>query len=468
MKILFHILLLHFIFLFFHCAQADRVSFDSSSSAGLLFNAGFDFFRNAATGKEITSFQFRAGDNYLLKDYSGVVSGNQIIVSDFPFGAVTRLKATFESSSGSTIFVGGIAQTNGVSSNDFSSPVIYEVVAGNGQKETYTVSVNVITPIADAGQTECFDETASAIVCGQGAFPGQDADHVGIAPVLERTTLTNDSSQPVVIDKITGLIWKTCKEGTNPVDCTALAAPSLFNYSNAGTACSGLNVNGYAGLKNWRIPDLQEQFTLASYDSAAPYINMTVFPGGNETFWSRSLADPASMTPRRWAFNYTNGQNEIIDEVNTLPVRCVAGGSYPSQKFTDLGDGTILDKNTNLLWQKCSIGQSGSSCQNSTTTFFDWQDALSQCNGLPTTGSRWRIPNVREYLSVTRFDLLSGTNSIDLNVFPENINNGSYWTSNVSQLAGNLGVFSFDVPYAFLSRTDAIYTLAVRCVKDAP
>ncbi|MBM9577085.1 DUF1566 domain-containing protein [Leptospira sp. 201903070] len=468
MKIQFHILLLPFAFLFFHCAQADRVSFDASSSAGLLFNAGFNFFRNAATGKQITSFQFRAGENYLLKDYSATISGNQILVSGIPFGAVSRLKAAFESSPGSKILIDEVEQISGVTSNNFSSPLTYEVLAENGQKEIYTVTVNVLTPITDAGQTECFDNTASVIACGQGAYPGQDADHVAVASLLERVTPTDDSSHPVVVDKITGLIWKTCKEGTNPIDCSALAAPTLFTYSDAGTACSNLNVNGYAGLKNWRLPDLQEQFTLASYDSPAPYINTTVFPGGNETFWSRSQADPASMTPRRWTFNYTNGYNQISDETNTLPVRCVTGGSYPSQKFTDLGDGTVLDKNTNLLWQKCSVGQSGSSCQISATTSYDWQNALTQCNGLPTTGSRWRIPNIREYLSIARFDLLSGTDSIDLSVFPENISNGSYWTSNVSQLAGNIGVFSFDASYAFVSKTDAIYSLSVRCVKDGP
>ncbi|AOP33244.1 hypothetical protein A0128_04895 [Leptospira tipperaryensis] len=455
-------------FLLFHCAQADRVSFDSSSSAGLLFNAGFDYIKNFSTGKQITTFQFRAGDNHLLKDYAGVVIGNQILIQGMPFGAVTRLKATFESSSGSTIFVGGIEQTSGGNSNDFSSPVSYEVVAGNGQKEIYTVTVNVLTPITDAGQTNCFDSASSVIACGQGVFPGQDADYSGIAPILERTTLSNDSSQPVVVDKNTGLVWKTCKEGTNPVDCTALADPTTFTYADAGNACSNLNTVGYAGLKNWRLPDLQEQFTLASYDTAAPYIDLTVFPDGNQTFWSRSLADPASTIPRRWTFNYNNGNNETADEVGILPVRCVAGGSYPAQNFTDLGDGTILDVNTNLLWQKCSVGQSGNECQNSTATFFTWQNALIQCNSLPTTGSRWRIPNVREQLSIARYDLLMGTNGIDLNVFPNNVNYGSSWMSNVSLLAGDIGTFTFDFQYARLSRSNAVYTQAVRCVKDGP
>lgn len=456
-----------FVFFLFQCAQADRVSFDSSSSAGLLFNAGFDFFRNA-TGKQITTFQFRAGDNQLLKDYVGTVTGNQILVQGVPFGAVSHLRAAFESSTGAKVLVGGTTQTSGVTRNDYSSPVSYEVVAGNGQKESYTVSVNVTVPITDAGQTDCFDALASKIACGLGNFPGQDADVSGLAPILESAILTGDSSQPVVIDKNTGLIWKTCKEGTNPADCTALAAPTLFTYSDAVAACSNLNGIGYAGLKDWRLPDLQEQFTLASYDSAAPYINTTIFPDGSQTYWSRSSADPASTIARRWAFNYSNGNNDTIDEVNVLPVRCVSGGSYPAQNFSDLGDGTILDKNTNLLWQKCSVGQSGSSCQNSGTTFFNWRDALVQCDSLATTGTPWRMPNVREYLSIARYDLLMGTNGIDLGVFPGNINTGSYWTSNVSQLAGNVGVFTFDVQYARLSKSDAIYTQVVRCVKDAP
>ncbi|TGK18564.1 DUF1566 domain-containing protein [Leptospira stimsonii] len=463
----FHLLSSLFVFFFIHCAQADRISLDTSSSAGLLFNAGFDFFRNA-TGKQITTFRFRAIENHLLQDFEGTIVGNQILIQGVPFGAVTRLKASFDSSAGATVFVNGTAQKSGDTSNDFSSPVRYEVVAGNGQKDAYSVSVNVITPITDAGQTDCFDATASVIACGLGSLPGQDGDVSGLTSNLERTTLTSDSSQPVVVDKNTGLVWKTCKEGTNPIDCSALAAPTLFSYADAAVACSNLNVSGYAGLKNWRIPDLQELFTIASFSNAGPYTNMTVFPDGNQTFWSRSMADPASFTPRRWVYNFSNGNNEDAAEVGTLPVRCVAGGSYPAQNFTDLGDGTILDNNTNLLWQKCSVGQSGTSCQNSATTFFDWRDALVQCDSLPSTGGKWRVPNVREYLTIAKYDVLMGTNAIDLNVFPANLASGSYWTSNVSQLAGNLGVFTFDVQYGRLSRSGATYTDFVRCVKNAP
>ncbi|TGK33804.1 DUF1566 domain-containing protein [Leptospira gomenensis] len=451
-------------FSFLGCAQASRINLDASSNAGLLLQGGFNFVFGS-NGNELTAFEFPGVENYLVRSYPGVVTETEI-AARVPFGATKRLKAAFTVSPGAYVFVNGIQQISGVTENDFSSPVIYMIVAGNGNVRSYTVNVGVFTPISDAGQVECSDDSLNTIPCGNTTFPGQDGDYAGIAPSFQRVGA--DPVQPVVYDKNTGLIWKLCRQGTNAVDCTALGATAM-TYSNAVNSCAALNDTAYAGIRTWRLPDIRELFTLASYDRDPPYIDVAVFPDGNNQVWSGSKSDPLSSTPSRWTLNFSTGNNQSSFESVALGVRCVSGGEYPVRSFIDRGDGTVFDQNTDLLWQKCMVGKAGDNCQNVVNDLsFSWQTALTNCDTLNLAGLHWRMPNVREYLSIVRYDLPSGTTSIDETAFPNTQTNTQYWMSNTNHYPGNEGAFMFDIGYAFLSSSDPIYSQSVRCVTDAP
>ncbi|PKA04831.1 DUF1566 domain-containing protein, partial [Leptospira ellisii] len=306
----------------------------------------------------------------------------------------------------------------------------------------------------------------NTIACGNATFPGQDGDYPGIAPSFQKVAA--DPAQPVVYDKNTGLIWKLCRQGTNAVDCTALGATTM-TYSNAINSCSALNDTAYAGIRSWRLPDIRELFTLTSYDNDPPYIDPVVFPDGNNQVWSSSVSDPLSSPPKRWTLLYSTGNNQNANESVALGVRCVSGGNFPAQNFVDRGDGTVLDQNTNLLWQKCMVGKEGSNCQNVVSDLSSaWQSALVTCDSLNSAGVRWRMPSVREYLSIVRYDLPSGTTSIDENSFPNTLTNTQYWMSNINRNPGSEGAFMFDISYGFLASTNPAYSESVRCVADAP
>ena len=49
--------------------------------------------------------------------------------------------------------------------------------------------------------------------------------------------------------------------------------------------------------------------------------------------------------------------------------------------FTDNGDGTVKDQATNLVWQKCSLGLSGTSCGSGSAITATWVSAVASCNG---------------------------------------------------------------------------------------
>jgi hypothetical protein len=96
---------------------------------------------STSSTKQVTAFAFLAADNpNLSNDVQASITGTSI-TAVVPFGTdVGALVATFMTN-GETVTVGGVAQTSGTTANDFSNPVTYEVEAGDGSTQDYTVGV---------------------------------------------------------------------------------------------------------------------------------------------------------------------------------------------------------------------------------------------------------------------------------------------------------------------------------------
>jgi hypothetical protein len=118
--------------------------------------------------------------------------------------------------------------------------------------------------------------------------------------------------------------------------------------------------------------------------------------------------------------------------------------------FTDIGDGTISDLTTGLIWQK--------SDDSATRT---WESALDYCETLSLGGStNWRLPQVKELQSLVDTDrhhpatdpVFAGTKS------------AIYWSSSTNKGAVSQAWYvTFDFGYVFYeSKTAAHY---VRCVR---
>ncbi len=104
----------------------------------------------------------------------------------------------------------------------------------------------------------------------------------------------------------------------------------------------------------------------------------------------------------------------------------------PDSLYTDHGDGTVTDNATGLMWQKCSLGQAGSSCTG-TALRFTWQAALAVANNNTGSGyTDWRLPSKNELASLVE-DACRGP-AINETVFPATIG-FVYWSS--SPYAGN-------------------------------
>ncbi len=101
--------------------------------------------------------------------------------------------------------------------------------------------------------------------------------------------------------------------------------------------------------------------------------------------------------------------------------------------FTDNGNETITDNNTNLMWQKCSKGLSGSTCTTGTIETNYWAAAPSYCEGLNFAGQTdWRLPNIKELQSIVNYQNVSP--AINTTYFPAT-QSSYYWSG--STFVGN-------------------------------
>lgn len=93
----------------------------------------------------------------------------------------------------------------------------------------------------------------------------------------------------------------------------------------------------------------------------------------------------------------------------------------PDSRFIDNGNGTATDRQTNLIWMRCSLGQSWNQSQLTCTgnvDQFTWQEALQEADGYTYAGSSdWRVPNLRELMSIV--ELSCHYPAINETIFPQ-------------------------------------------------
>lgn len=101
--------------------------------------------------------------------------------------------------------------------------------------------------------------------------------------------------------------------------------------------------------------------------------------------------------------------------------------SSPDSRFEKLDTNNrmafyeIKDTKTQLIWQRCSVGQTwdGFICSGTATTH-SWADALA----LASKG--WRLPNIKELSSIT--EVACSAPSINSTIFPNTVSD-NYWSS---------------------------------------
>ncbi len=164
----------------------------------------------ANTANAITAFS--------LNGTPGVISGQTITV-EVPYGtSVTALIATY-TTSGETVSVGSTLQVDGVTSNDFTAPVVYTVTAANGTTQNYTVTVTVAANTAKAITAFSLNGSAGTIVGDNIAVTVPDGTSVTALVATFTTTGTS-----VAVGGTAQVSTVTPNDFTSPVVYTVTAA----------------------------------------------------------------------------------------------------------------------------------------------------------------------------------------------------------------------------------------------------
>lgn len=294
--------------------------------------------------------------------------------------------------------------------------------------------------------------------------PGDDGDlRRGLPWPIPRFV---DHADGTFSDRLTGLMW------FRRVDCLG----AVEKWSDAVGMAALVNVHAVscdeyvADYDDWRLANIVELDSLSLLDAADP--GLFVLPPNADTTsffsWSATSVDGndalvyhlqsgydgsgygslelAVIGP--WPKDYTfagwpipgvflvrgaaNGPTHLWQSGQTT-IHVAgddgdrrAGFSGPSPRFSDLGDGTVRDETTGLIWLKdAGCFQTPLSWIDALSAVTDLNTGTTSCSEYTAGKSDWRLPNRRELLSLVRF----GPTALPVGVFLALDPNARFWSS---------------------------------------
>ncbi len=111
--------------------------------------------------------------------------------------------------------------------------------------------------------------------------------------------------------------------------------------------------------------------------------------------------------------------------------------STPSSRFSDHGNGTVTDTRSGLMWAKCAVGKTGTTCASGAAARYTWKGALDFAEVSSHAGyPDWRLPDVKELASIVEQRCVNPAINQDPAVFPNTpasfFWSSSPWTATVS------------------------------------
>ena len=293
----------------------------------------------------------------------------------------------------------------------------------NGQVGTVTFTVTANDGTSQAEATAPVARTGQVVSYRE----GDDGDRkTGAAWPVPRFT---DNGDGTVTDLLTGLEWVK-----DPHSLAGNAGVRLWD----GTVDFCYNLD-FAGHSDWRLPNVKELESLLQNGTGLPFVWLnseeTPFSGiVGGFYWSATVC--ADNTGSSWRFNMDSGVIEKMGKMSsfcyTWPVRggqdhadetipapvpktgqtatlregddghFKVGEVWPSPRFTDQLDGTVLDHLTGLEWAKTPHGLTGNDDS------ILWENAVDFCRSLDLADrSGWRLPTRRELISLLDYGLHS-------------------------------------------------------------
>ncbi|WP_183192383.1 GLUG motif-containing protein [Brevibacillus fluminis] len=223
--------------------------------------------------KDITAFTLAEETGTAMIDHNS----HSVTIRVARGTSLNDLIATFSLSDGAAAKVGAIDQVSGVTINDFTSPVVYEVKAADGSTQNWTVTVTVaassendITSFSLAGETGTIHTAAKTISI-------QIALGTNLERVAATFTLSDGASAKIFgIDQVSGV---TENNFDGPIFYEVTAADGsmalwnimimwVYKLSSAATLTSTIGSVSSGGTTSESITNIPYGTTLASFKAA--------------------------------------------------------------------------------------------------------------------------------------------------------------------------------------------------------
>lgn len=134
-----------------------------------------------------------------------------------------------------------------------------------------------------------------------------------------------------VTDSTTGLTWRLCVDGLSGATCGSGAA-TAYDWQAALTRVAAMNQAGFAGHKDWRLPNRNELQSIVNYAAHNPAIDTAAFPGfpsagGNAlSCWTSTLYAPDGGAAKAWFVDFVSGDVGIAALTSSKHLLLVRGG----------------------------------------------------------------------------------------------------------------------------------------------
>ena len=130
-----------------------------------------------------------------------------------------------------------------------------------------------------------------------------------------------------------------------------------------------------------------------------------------------------------------------------------AEAKAPAGRFSVKSDSSgdvVVDATFNRTWQRATAPGT-----------YDWSQAKTYCGGLQLQGGGWRLPDLRELLSLV--DIKISSPAVDKAFFADTFGAG-YWTATAYQpSASSAWIVVFNIGYS--NSVDITNNFRVRCVR---
>lgn len=137
----------------------------------------------------------------------------------------------------------------------------------------------------------------------------------------------------------------------------------------------------------------------------------------------------------------------------------------PTSRFEILGDGAeVKDTKTNLIWQRCNIGQKWDKAKDTcsgTATTLTWKTALSETKKL---GNGYRLPNIKELQSIVEYKCAYP--ALNQNIFKGH-NEENPWYFSSTPKVSDTGVFAITFSNIGIQPVGKASTGVARAVRSA-